>query len=283
MKLPEIIDTPDEDVSAGYGKRFIILIASLLAIGGVVVGLFLWLTAPDEDANPDRVQADIELSQEEQDRVKNDLDGFLREAGTFGLSPDKVNGTNIIDVKNILLTQDANQSMFYETRDSSYYYIRDTYIHSSSPLFIPNRTVDSWDTSFENNALINYELASATIDVPANGYMSVVGDQEMLTVQADVSFSSKVTKRAMTVTDSSSNGAFSVFERGFSDNTATVTVVKTPEGPWKIYSISELEYPLLLSTWATPTESAWNLYQDDFNIVDTIETEIAPTEDGFDR
>lgn len=272
MKLPNVIDEPDTSDSS-YTKRFFILVGGLIAVLGLIIGGFFFITSLGSDEN-DGIKADIDISQEEQDRITNDINEFMDQAGNFGLESEKISGDNIMDVKNILLAQDPNQSNFFKTRDSSYLYLRDTYMLANSPAYIPNRSVESWDTSYEKDVLSTYQLIDKEVKTPAKGYRIIVNNQELTAAKVEVKFDSKITKRAMTVTDSGSRGVFNIMEKDFNDNTATITVVKTPEGPWKIYSIEDLNTPILLATWASPDETSYYSFQEDFTVTGEIESKI---------
>lgn len=249
-------------------------------IGAVIVFIIamisiIFLVIPSNTDN-DNLDSSIDISNSDKKTIGDNTKDIFNKIGNFGVISDSLTADNISDVRNIILHNPNNAGDYFVSRSDAYQSIS-TSIMPGSPIDYDSRDVAQWDNSLEAGDLTSYSLLSTQVNVSDKGNIVEINDGNKTTVDVDVVFSSRETKRVVTGNDTNWDGSFNVLQKSFSDNKAHLTFIKDGDA-WKLYNIDKVDNTFLLATWKNPSSDAFDSTQDNFNIVDKLKPSMTPSE-----
>lgn len=252
-----------------HDKRIIKLIAGVVVVIAVVLGALLWVTRAPAEVIPGNVSSIIPLS--ESDQIASELVAteFIKSSGTFGIKDAELTGDNIRNVSYLLSSQDTSIKKYLTSRKDSYNFLNKTYVYKASPLDYDSRAVAQWKTPTEDRNLTSYQSLNVVAAARSKAQALSIDGKTSNAAEVDVTFDSKETIRLVTANDTTWDGSYSVLEKSFPRNKATLLLVKDGS-EWKVYAQSGLQKQFLLSTWSAPDSNAYTDAQTGFTQVSTL-------------
>lgn len=265
----------------GGKNRLTAFIVGVFVIIAVAVAAVIYFV-PDEDTDDENIKSEVVISEQEKLELESQSSEIMENLGNFGVSSENLTAENALDVEYIINQTPNDAGNLYTSRRNSYDSIRD-YVLKDSPIDYSPKVVSEWTNEEELSGLISYELISENSTVPSKGTTLNIGGKDYDAAYVDVNFTSKETMRQATADDSSWDGSYSVLEKTFPNNTLRFTFVKDGNNEWKLYSLMNLEYKFLLSTWENPTSfDVYTTTQYDFKNVGKLERKkkLVPPEEN---
>lgn len=261
-------------------RRLIIVIVAAIVFAAVVAGIILQFTGPSNTKVDEEVNSTVKIDNQERVQVEDLSDQAIKDFGTFGSVKDNLTGDNIGNVSYMVEAAPLQASDYWVPRSTQYSGFKDSYIADDSPLDYDTQIISQWANAWEPANLVGYSVTSVESIAQDNAGKVTINDKEYKAVYVDVTFSSQETQYMATGSDTEWDGSYNVMQKGFSDNTATLTFVEISDNNWKMYSIRDLDNQFLLSTWETPASDAYSETQFDFETVATLTPSAVSTTPG---
>jgi hypothetical protein len=252
-------------------RLLVLFLGAFLVVGLTLWGLLALFGGPADDSEP-RNEVEVPAAQvaEAEERASQ----FVLAAGTFGLNKALADADNLTYVTGAVYTNNGayGPSGAGSSREENYRGGVEQYLLPGSTVYYGTAQTAAWSDYFhEKQDIYSYSVTAVT-PVSDTPYLTPDGAQTVVPVV--VTFTSVVNLYMQTDKSDFWRGDWNVYERAFTDNTITVYMVQdSSDGLWKVSGVSSVEYPYLLSTWATPDPQLY-VAPETMQLMETLEPTV---------
>lgn len=232
-------------------RMYIIAAVFTLICAAIVAGLLWFLREDDESEQRTPTTPTSPVSAEDQAQIGKVVEGFVANAGRWGLKDEVFTPENAISVFSAVSSNSRLAVNYWDSRSAVYPNVAEGYLANPSPLRHSTDQYVYWDEQLEKSLLASFRATTANVSVPST--QTMISYQSTVVPQVDVPFTlvSELTRRTQTVNDSSWDGTFEIQKGTFRED-MVASVVKV-DGEWKMYSLRGPR-PYLLTTWGDPDQ-----------------------------